>query len=328
MAANYCPMKIVVLDGYTLNPGDLSWNGLSQLGELTIYDRTASEAEKLERIKDATAIFTNKVIIDEQAIQAAPKLQYIGVLATGYNVVDLEAASKAGITVTNIPAYSTDSVAQLVFSFILNFANAVSEHSQAVRSGRWSSSADFSFSVSPQLEVAGKTIGIIGLGQIGRRVAEIASVFGIKVLFQNRSHKADVPANWKQVELAELLKQSDFVSLHCPLTESTHELINRQSISLMKPSAFLINTGRGPLINEQDLAEALNQGKIAGAGLDVLSSEPPRKDNPLLTAKNCTISPHIAWSTLEARGRLMKILVENFEAYLEDKPQNVVNKLS
>lgn len=317
-------MKIVVLDGYTLNPGDLDWGSLSRLGIAQVYDRTEPK-EILDRIHDATAIFTNKVIISHEIINAAPTLKYIGVMATGYNVVDLSAADDAGITVTNIPAYSTDSVAQLVFSFILNISTQLALHAEKVRNGAWSDSIDFSFTLSPQVELTDKVIGIVGFGKIGQKVAEIAKAFGMKVIFQNRSPKQHVSPLYKQVELDELLQTADFVSLNCPLTETNKEFMNSDKFSLMKKGAVLINTGRGPLISEYDLAEALNNGHLAAAGLDVLSTEPPLKTNPLLTARNCFITPHIAWATVEARGRLMRILAANFEAYLNNKPQNVVN---
>ncbi len=318
-------MKIVVLDGFTLNPGDLSWDSLSALGELTVYDRTLPE-QRLERIGDAVAIFTNKVVIDKEIIDASPKLKYIGVLATGYNVIDFDAANNAGIHVTNIPAYSTDSVAQLVFAHILNVANQVKLHADDVRRGGWSQSIDFSYCLAPQMELAGKTLGIVGFGKIGQRVAELALAFGMKVIFQNRSDKQGLFPQFEQVGLDELLSRADIISINCPLTDENREFINRQSISRMKKSAILINTGRGPLIHEPDLADALNNGQIAAACLDVLSQEPPRRDNPLFEAKNCYITPHIAWATIEARQRLMSIAVSNFEAYLTDKPQNVVNK--
>jgi glycerate dehydrogenase len=318
-------MKIVILDGYTVNPGDLSWKGLSRLGQVTIHDRTAPH-EKLARTAGAEAIFTNKVIIDEQVIASNPQLKYIGVLATGYNVVDLEAASEAGITVTNIPSYSTDSVAQLVFSHILNIVNQVGLHATEVRNGAWSKSADFSFCLTPQIELAGKTLGIIGFGKIGQRVADLGKAFGMKIIFYNRSVKAGLSPDYTQVKLEELLKASDIISINCPLTEENREFINRETIGLMKKQAILINSGRGPLINENDLAEALNNEKIFAAGLDVLSEEPPHKNNPLLKARNCFITPHIAWATAEARQRLLFLAISNLEAYLNGKPQNVVNK--
>lgn len=317
-------MKAVVLDGFTLNPGDLNWDALFELANIDVYDRTPA-LETARRIGDAEAIFTNKVIIDRQLIESLPRLKYIGVMATGYNVVDLEAANKAGIVVTNIPAYGTDSVAQLIFSYILFFANRVDLHAGEVQKGTWSTQIDFTFTCSPQREIAGKTIGIVGFGKIGQQVAKIASAFGMKVLFQNRSPKIGMPVEFRQVELDELLRQSDFVSLNCPLTDSNRGFVNSEKLKLMKPDAILINTGRGPLINETDLAEALNRRQIGGAALDVLSVEPPHADNPLLTAANCIITPHIAWATIEARRRLMALLAENFKAFLSGEPQNVVN---
>ena len=317
-------MKIVVLDGYTLNPGDLSWESLKTCGNCTIYDRTPNKLV-IERIADADAVFTNKVELNEEIFNACPSIKYIGVLATGYNVVDLKAASNAGITVTNIPAYSTDSVAQLVFSHLLNVVNQIQTHANAVRKGEWMNSRDFSFCLTPQIELSGKTLGIIGFGRIGRKVAAIGSAFGMNILFQNRSIKSDVPANFIQCELDELLQKSDVVSLNCPLTQTNAGFINKEKLSLMKPGAILVNTGRGPLINEHDLAEALRKGQLAAAALDVLSSEPPAEKNPLLSLENCFITPHIAWATIEARQRLMNIAVENLQAFLNRKKLNVIN---
>lgn len=317
-------MKVVVLDGYTLNPGDLSWKLLEDLGELRVYDRTHPE-ETLERIQGATAIFTNKVIVTKEIIEQCPNLKYIGVLATGYNVVDLDAADRSGITVTNIPAYSTDSVAQLVFAFILIFTNQVTSHFSDVQEGGWGKSPDFSYRLTPLIELAGKTIGIVGFGKIGQKVAQIAQAFGMRVIFQNRSDKSSLNADWQQVELHELLQRADFVSLNCPLTDDNFQFMDNEKFSLMKSGAILINTGRGGLINEMDLAQALKTGNLGGAGLDVLSQEPPAANNPLLSAPNCIITPHIAWATIAARQRLMEIMVKNFEAYLQNKPQNRVN---
>ncbi|WP_303922132.1 D-2-hydroxyacid dehydrogenase [Draconibacterium sediminis] len=315
-------MKIVVLDGYALNPGDLSWEKMKTLGELTVYDRTTPE-QTLERAADAEIVYTNKVILNREIIGRLPKLKFIGVLATGYNVVDTAAANDAGITVCNIPAYSTQSVAQLVFAHILHFTNNVALHAKSVSNGEWASSKDFAYWLSPQTELAGKTMGIIGFGQIGQAVARIALAFGMKVIFNNRSKKTtDLDAH--QVDLDTLLETSDFISINCPLTSDNQGFINKTSIAKMKPTAFLINTGRGPLINEQDLADALNTGKIAGAGLDVLSVEPARPENPLPKAKNCFITPHIAWATLEARQRLMQIAVDNLKAFIDGQPINVV----
>ncbi len=315
-------MKIVILDGYTLNPGDLSWKGIESLGDCTVYDRT--EPDKIfERAKNADIIFTNKVVLNKSVISQLPLLKFISVLATGYNVVDMQAANDAGITVTNIPAYSTASVAQMVFSHILNFAQNVSVHVNSVIEGDWAKSVDFSYRKKPQTELAGKTLGIIGFGQIGQAVAKIGLAFGMNIIFNNRSRKS-TGLQATQVELETLLADSDFISINCPLTNDNIGFINQSTISKMKPSAFLINTGRGPLINEHDLAEALNTGRIAGAGLDVLSTEPPAADNPLIKAKNCFITPHIAWATLEARTRLMNIATENLKAFLNGNPINVV----
>ena len=316
-------MNIVVLDGFALNPGDLSWDAIKQFGNCTIYDRTPPELT-FERAKNAEVIFTNKVLLDTELLEKLPKLKFIGVLATGYNVVDVEAAGKAGIVVTNIPSYSTDSVAQMVFSHILNFAQNVAVHAKSVKSGDWANSIDFAYWKTPQVEIAGKTLGIIGFGQIGQAVAKIGLAFGMNVIFNNRSKK-QTDLNARQVDLDLLLSESDFISINCPLTSDNKGFINSASMGKMKKSAFLINTGRGQLINEQDLADALNSGKIAGAGLDVLSSEPPAKDNPLQTAKNCTITPHIAWATFEARTRLMNIACGNLKSFIEGKPKNVVS---
>ena len=316
-------MKIVVLDGYVLNPGDLSWDGLIKLGDCTIYDRTAPE-HTIERAKEAEVAITNKVVFDKNTIQSLPKLKYIGVLATGYNVVDTVAAKNAGIVVTNIPAYSTASVAQMVFSHILNFAQNVSVHAASVSSGEWANSIDFAYWKTPQTELAGKKLGIIGFGQIGQAVAKIGLAFGMEVIFNNRSQK-QTELKATQVDLETLLSESDFISINCPLTPENAGFINKDTIEKMKSTAFLVNTGRGPLINEQDLANALKSGKIAGAGLDVLSVEPALKSNPLSFAKNCFITPHIAWATFEARTRLMNIATENLKAFIDGNPQNVVN---
>lgn len=316
-------MKIVVLDGYTLNPGDLNWDDIKELGDCTIYDRTPPE-KTVERAKGAEAVFTNKIVFNREVIRMLPELKFIGVLATGYNVVDLDAATEAGIVVTNIPAYSTASVAQMVFSHILHIVQNVSKHTESVKKGEWANSIDFSYHITPQTELAGKTLGIIGFGQIGQAVAKIGQAFGMKVLFNNRSQK-ETNLDARQIDLDALLAKSDFISINCPLTDANAGFINKAAIDKMKTSAILINTGRGALINENDLAEALNNGRITGAGLDVLSTEPPASDNPLLSAKNCCITPHIAWATTEARERLMKIATENLKAFLEGKPQNKVN---
>ncbi|WP_159517294.1 D-2-hydroxyacid dehydrogenase [Sunxiuqinia indica] len=317
-------MKIVVLDGYALNPGDLSWKAFEEFGEFTVYDRTPAK-RIVERIGNAELVLTNKAVLNKAVINSCPSLKYIGILATGYNIVDLEAAGNANITVTNIPAYSTDSVAQLVFSHLLNIVNRVQLHANAVKNGDWVNSPDFSFWLSPQIELAGKTLGIVGFGRIGQKVAEIGHAFGMTVLFQNRSPKKNVLSYCRQCELDELLEKSDVVSLNCPLTESNREFMNKNRFAQMKPDAILINTGRGALIQEQDLTNALNEGHLAAAGLDVLSTEPPTADNPLLRAKNTFITPHVAWATKEARQRLMNLAVKNIEAFLNRKKLNVIN---
>jgi glycerate dehydrogenase len=316
-------MNITVLDGYTLNPGDLSWAPLEALGQLTVYDRTRPE-ELLERASDSEIVFTNKVILDRGILTRLNKLKFIGVLATGYNVVDVEAARDCGIVVSNIPAYSTASVAQMVFAHILNFTQQVGMHAQQVREGIWSNHPDFCFWNSPQTELAGKILGIIGFGRIGQNVARLGEAFGMKVIFYNRSLKHDLPEHFKQTDLEHVFRESDYLSINCPLTPGNLGFVNKTMLSLMKPTAFLINTGRGPLINEADLAEILNSGKIAGAGLDVLSAEPPNRNNPLLTARNCYITPHIAWATKESRIRLMQIAAENLSAFVAGIPQNTV----
>ena len=316
-------MKIVVLDGYGLNPGDLSWDAVSQLGELTVYDRTSSE-EVIARSAGAEAILTNKTVITAEIMEALPDLKYIGVLATGYNVVNVNAAREKGIVVTNIPAYSTPSVAQMVFAHILNIAQQVQHHSEEVRKGRWTNNADFCFWDTPLIELREKKIGLVGLGHTGFNTARIAIGFGMQVTAYTSKSSLQLPPEIKKRTLDELFSECDIVSLHCPLTDETKELVNAERLRLMKPTAILINTGRGPLVNEQDLADALNAGKLYAAGLDVLSSEPPKADNPLLTARNCYITPHIAWASLEARTRLMDILVENIKAFQAGKPVNNV----
>jgi glycerate dehydrogenase len=316
-------MKIVVLDGYGLNPGDLSWDAVSQLGELTVYDRTSSE-EVIARSAGAEAILTNKTVITAEIMEALPDLKYIGVLATGYNVVNIDAAREKGIVVTNIPAYSTPSVAQMVFAHILNIAQQVQHHSEEVRKGRWTNNADFCFWDTPLIELREKKIGLVGLGHTGYNTARIAIGFGMQVTAYTSKSSLQLPPEIKKRTLDELFSECDIVSLHCPLTDETKELVNAERLRLMKPTAILINTGRGPLVNEQDSADALNAGKLYAAGLDVLSSEPPKADNPLLTARNCYITPHIAWASLEARTRLMDILVENIKAFQAGKPVNNV----
>lgn len=316
-------MKIVILDGYTLNPGDLSWSGIEKLGDCTVYDRTLPE-ETIARAASAEIVFTNKVLLTREIIEQLPKLKFIGVLATGFNVVDTVAARKSGIVVCNIPAYSTQSVAQMVFSHILHFAQNVSVHASSVSNNEWATSKDFAYWLTPQTELAGKTLGIIGFGQIGQAVTKVALALGMKVIFNNRSKK-ETELDAVQVDLDTLLSESDYVSINCPLTDDNKGFINKEAIGKMKASAFLINTGRGPLINEQDLADALNSGRIAGAGLDVLSAEPAAADNPLPMAKNCFITPHIAWATFEARQRLMQIASANLNAFVKGMPINVVS---
>lgn len=318
-------MKIVVLDGYATNPGDLSWDQLTAMDECIIYDRTSPE-ELLERASAAEVLFTNKVSITAAHMAALPELKYIGVMATGYNVVDIEAARERGIVVTNIPAYSTPSVGQMVFAHILNIAQRVQHYSDEVHQGAWVNSTDFCFRDTPLIELLGKKIGIVGLGQTGYNTARIAIGFGMKIWAHTSKSRLQLPPEIKKMELDQLFHECDIISLHCPLTEQTYEMVNARRLALMKPSAILINTGRGQLINEQDLADALNNEKIYAAGLDVLSSEPPRADNPLLTARNCYITPHIAWATTAARERLMTILVENLQAFKAGKPINNVAK--
>lgn len=316
-------MRIVVLDGYTLNPGDLSWAELNELGQCQIHDRT-SPNDILRRAREAEIVLTNKTQLSEETIAQLPKLRYIGVLATGYNVVDVKAAHKQNICLTNIPAYGTVSVAQMVFAHLLNLTQHVAEHCQSVQAGAWSRSEDFCYWNFPLVELAGLTMGIIGLGRIGQTTARLALDFGMKVIYFDVEKSITPQVNAHAVDLDTLFQESDVVSLHCPLTDSNFRLVNEQRLQQMKPTAFLINTSRGPLIDEEALADALNAGKIAGAGLDVLSREPPEADNPLSKAKNCYITPHIAWATRAARQRLMDIAVANIRAFLNGKPQNVV----
>lgn len=316
-------MKIVVLDGYTLNPGDLSWKGLEALGECRVYDRTPA-GQVVERAADAEAVLTNKVVIDRAVMEALPGLKYIGVLATGYNVVDVEAAGERGIVVTNIPAYSTDSVVQSVFAHLLNITNRVAHYSEEVRDGRWTACADFTFWDTPLHELHGKTMGIAGLGHIGMAVARVALAFGMRVIALTSKKQADLPDGIESVTKEELFRQSDVLTLHSPLTPETRGFVDARMLALMKPTAIVINTSRGPLVDEADLAEALNEKRIFAAGVDVLSSEPPAADNPLLTARNCFITPHIAWATFEARARLMQIAVNNLDGFLSGDIRNRV----
>ena len=314
-------MKIVVLDGYALNPGDLSWDVLKAMGDVKIYDRTAT-SETIERASGAGILLTNKTLLMTKELDQLPDLKYVGVLATGYNVVDTEAAKQKGIIVTNVPAYSTMSVAQHVFALILEFFNDTGSLSNGVRKGRWSSSIDFCYWEKPLTELAGLTLGIVGFGRIGRAVAVIAKAFRMEVIVNDPSSVSD----FENISQIELFMRSDIVTLHCPLTPETKGIINSDRLKLMKSSALLVNTARGPLIIEEDLVEALNKDRLAGAVLDVLSAEPPSPDNPLLSAKNCIITPHVAWASLSARRRLMDIAVSNIREYLSGNPVNVVNK--
>ena len=316
-------MKIVILDGFTANPGDLSWKGLEELGTLTVYDRTRPE-ETVARAADAEIILTNKVIISREVMAQLPLLKYIGVLATGYNVVDIEAAHERGIIVTNVPAYSTESVAQMVFAHLLTVTNRTEHYAIQNRKGRWTSNSDFCYWDFPHMELAGKTFGIVGLGNIGRRVAEIALAFGMQVKALTSKSANALPAGIEKADLEELLASSDIISLHCPLTDSTRHLINRETLQHMKPSAILINTGRGPLVDDQAVASALAEGQLAAFCADVLTEEPPKADNPLLSQPNAFITPHIAWATEEARNRLLQVAISNVRAFLNAKPQNVV----
>ena len=316
-------MNIVILDGYALNPGDLSYDCLRQFGELTVYDRTAPE-ELISRAIDADALLTNKVVLGEKEFAQLPRLRYIGVQATGYNVVDVEAARRHGITVTNIPAYSTASVAQMVMAHLINITQRVGHYAEQNRAGRWGTNPDFCYWDTPLIELADKQMGIIGFGRTGSAVAHLAKAFGMKVAAYTSKPQEELPEGILKMSLEELFRTSDVVSLHCPLTPTTHHLVNAERLALMKPTAILINTARGPIIDEQALADALNSAKIYAAGIDVLTEEPPRQGSPLLSARNCFVTPHIAWATLEARTRLLKICEENLRAFVEGSPQNVV----
>jgi len=317
-------MQIVVLDGYTLNPGDLSWEGFEELGDLIVYDRTPNE-KVIERAENAEIVITNKTVLDRDTILKLSRLKYIGLLATGYNVVDIEAAHERGIPVTNVPTYGTKSVAQMVFAHLLELTLNVGHHSETVKEGKWSSSPDFCYWDKPLIELEGLTMGIIGFGKIGRATGELAHAFGMNVIAYDKFPTKSPPEWVKLVDLETVFRESDVISLHVPLTDDNHHFVNKEKINLMKPSAFIINTSRGPLINEADLADALNSGRIAGAGLDVLSTEPPPNNNPLLNAANCLITPHIAWATKSVRRRLMNCAVENLKSFLEGNPQNIVN---
>lgn len=317
-------MKIVILDGYTANPGDLSWGSLKELGEVTVYERTRRE-EIAGRAADADIVLTNKVVMDREMMALLPRLKYIGVLATGYNVVDIEAARERDIIVTNVPAYSTESVAQTVFAHLLTVTNRTEHYAQQNRQGRWAENRDFCYWDTELTELAGKTMGIVGLGHIGRRVAEIALAFGMQVKAMTSKKAEELPAGIQKAELQSLLASSDVVSLHCPLTEGTRHLIHRETLRLMKPSAILINTGRGPLVDDEALAEALNEGRLRAYCADVVTEEPPKADHPLLHAPNAFITPHIAWATVEARKRLLQTAIGNVEAFVNGHPVNVVS---
>lgn len=314
-------MKLTILDGHAVNPGDLPWDVFNELADITVYERTPNEL-LIERIGNSDAVFLNKIQITEETLAACPNLKYIGVLATGYNVVDTQAARSHNVTVTNIPAYSTDSVAQHVFSFILNFTNHVAEHNESVQKGDWVRCPDFCYWTSPLTEITGKTLGVFGYGSIGTKVTNIAKAFGMNVICCTRTPKPGMPTS---VTFEELMAQSDFVTLHAPLTPQTQNIINSKSLSLMKPTAYLINTARGGFVVEKDLAECLNKGQIAGYAADVVLQEPMAKDSPLLGAKNCIITPHVAWAPLETRTRLQQIAYNNFKSWQEGNPINVVN---
>ena len=315
--------KIVILDGFPANPGDLSWKALEEIGEVIIYDRT-SPKDTVVRSQDADIVLTNKVCFRKEELEQLPHLKYIGVTGTGYNVIDVDEAHKRGIIVTNVPAYSTDSVAQMVFAHLLTVTNRVEHYSVQNRNGHWSNCADFSYSDTPLTEIAGKTIGIVGLGNIGQRVATIALAFGMKVIALTSKPASELTEGIRKVELEELLSESDILTLHCPLTPATQHFINSDRIQKMKPSAILINTGRGPLIDEQAVADALNNHQLAAYCTDVMGQEPPAIDNPLLQCSNAYITPHIAWATREARIRLLQVVIDNVKAFVAGKPINMV----
>lgn len=320
-------MKIVILDGYTENPGDLSWAGFEALGELTVYDRTSltDPNETIERIGNAEIVITNKTPITRDIFYACPTIQYVGVLATGYNVVDVAAAKEFGVAVTNIPTYGTDAVGQFAIALLLEICHNIGHHSGAVHAGRWENSTDWCFWDYPLIELAGKTMGIIGFGRIGQTTGKIAKALGMKVIAYDEHPNSAGNEIGEYVTLEKLFASSDVISLHCPLFPTTEGMINKESIAKMKDGVIILNNSRGPLVVEQDLADALNSGKVYAAGLDVVSSEPIKKDNPLLKAKNCMITPHISWAPKESRKRLMDIAVENLKAFVDGKPVNVVN---
>lgn len=318
-------MKIVVLDGYTLNPGDISWEGMEAFGEVTVYDRTKAE-EVVERIGDAEVVYTNKTPITKETMDACPNMKFIGVLATGYNIVDIAAAKEKGIPVSNIPTYGTAAVSQFAIALLLELCHHIGEHSDAVKAGEWTSNPDWCFWKYPLVELAGKNMGIIGFGRIGQDTGKIAQALGMKVLAYDAFKRPELESDTcKYVDLDTLLAESDVISLHCPLFPDTEGIINKDTIAKMKDGVMIINDSRGPLIVEQDLRDALDSGKVAGAALDVVSTEPIQMDNPLLGAKNVILTPHIAWAPKESRQRLMDIAVDNLKCYVDGKPQNVVN---
>lgn len=324
-------MKIIVLDGYTLNPGDLTWDGLKNIGDVTVYDRTKNDLDNIdliiERVGNAEIVFTNKTPLSRKALDKMPNLKYIGVLATGYNVVDVEAAKEKGIKVSNIPTYGTDAVSQMAIALMLEMCHHIGAHSESVKRGEWSNNADWCYWNYPLIELSGKTMGIIGYGKIGQATGKIAQAFGMEIIaFDSYQNKDLESETMKYVDIDTLLAKSDVITLHCPLFESTKGIINKDTIAKMKDGVMIINNSRGPLVVEEDLAEALNNGKVAGAALDVVSSEPINADNPLLEAKNCIITPHISWAPIESRQRLMDIAVNNLEKFLSGNSINIVNK--
>ena len=318
-------MKMVVLDGYTENPGDLSWDGLREFGELTVYDRTGSEDQVIQRIGDAQVVFVNKVPITKRVLEECPNIKFISVLATGYNVIDIKAAAEKGIVVSNIPSYGTAAVAQFAIALLLEVCHHVAHHSEAVHQGRWAANPDWCFWDYPLIELQGKTMGIIGFGRIGQATGRIAKALGMKVIAYSRSVREDGKEIADYVDLDTLLRTSDVIALHCPLFPETEGIINKANIAKMKDGVIIINNSRGQLVVEQDLADALNSGKVCAAGLDVVSTEPIREDNPLLKAKNCLITPHISWAPKESRQRIMDMSYNNLKAFVEGSPINVVN---
>ncbi|GAB3911065.1 D-2-hydroxyacid dehydrogenase [Larkinella knui] len=317
-------MNLVYADAYTLNPGDLDWTPIQSLAHVTLYDRTAPE-QLIDRLKDADMVLVNKVKMNRQTLEQLPKLRYIGVTATGFDIIDVKAAREHDIVVTNVRGYSTDSVAQVTFALLLELTHHTGLHTESVRAGDWARNPDFSYWKTPLVELAGKTLGVVGFGDIGKQVAAIGLAFGMKILVNRRHTDEQPPAGIRYVDQATLFAESDVVTLHCPVTDENRAFVNQDLLSRMKPTAFLINTSRGALINEADLAEALNQDRLAGAGLDVLTVEPPSATNPLFSARNCLITPHLAWATRESRQRLLHETAENIRAFFSGKPRNVVN---